>query len=711
MYFLKLLWVGAAYLASREVVTFLKDQAKVPAALPEGTQSTADGEADDADDTTIVREPESTAEDHEAELRASDHTLMYTVAGLAAATFGVWFAPLRFLSIPLIVVGMVPPAKEAWQESRKQGKLTYAGLEVIEATTELALGHVVLTAGGWLLYSGSRRVLLSTRREAREELLASVTESAAEAWVLIDDVEVLMPLDKIGLGDLVVVHAGQSIPLDGRVVSGVIGVDQQALTGETGLTELSQGGQALAGTTVISGEAVISAERTGEETVQARVEFLLANATSFEQQLTERVTRVTERSVRPTLALAGYGLLTRGPIGIVGGLWTNALDIAWMSAPYAMFNTLRAAAKAGVLIKDGRSLELLSTIDTVVFDKTGTLTMVQLEVSGVFLGAACEIDVKTLLRLAAAIEQYQSHPIAEAIVQATRDDPEPLPNTEGGRTEVGYGVRGRAGGHDLAIGSARLFALDGIDIPPEGAAAQERAGMTGHSIIHIAVDGVYAGSIEFAPQLRPDAVEVVNALRERGLKIIILSGDDEGPTRLLAEKLGVETYVARALPEDKTAYIEALQAEGRKVCFVGDGINDALAMHSANVSVSLAYATSMAIESAQVILNPGELSQLLVLFRLGADFSGDQDLIMKSAVTATAINSFGFIFVGFSVATLVSIYGAAVGVNLIAAGRPRMRRYVDARAATEPSARSSASPGEARRALAPEASEAHAEPS
>ncbi len=677
----KLIWMGAAYLASREVVRFLQQELS-PAQLPPGGSTDAgEGEEEvepmplDEDETLVLSiSEECVDQEEEDELRVSNHTLAFTTAGLVAATLGWLVHPrLPFLSIPLLIVGIVPPARRAYRQSREAGRLTYSGLEILQATAELAVGQVLLTAAGWLLYSGGKRVLYATRRRARAELVASVTEGESGAWVLCEGVEVLREIEAIEVGDWVVIRSGDVVPVDGKIVEGVVGVDQRALTGEAALCELAEGDLVHAATSVLSGEAIVSAERTGRETVMARVEALLASASSYEQQLTERVTSVTERSVRPTLALAGFGLVTRGPVGVVAGLWTNSLDMVWMSAPQSMFNSIRAAARSGILIKDGRSLELLPRVDTVVFDKTGTLTYDDLEVVSVWVGAGR--DELTILRLAAAIEQFQNHPIARAIVAAALRDPRPLPNTEGRRTVIGYGVLGRAGGHDLVIGSLRLFRAEGIDLPAELDGVLEDAAGVGNTTVHIAIDGEFAGCVVLTSKLRPDASALIESLRARGLHVMILSGDEEAPTRALAEFLGIDRYIARALPEAKAQVIAELQEEGRVVCFVGDGINDALAMHRANVSVSLAGSSMMALESAQIILSGGELGQLVSLLQLGEDFRSDQRLLMGSALSVNAINAFGFIFAGFSIATLVGFYGVGISVSVVTSVLPHFRSY------------------------------------
>ncbi|MCA9713880.1 MAG: hypothetical protein KC468_04195, partial [Myxococcales bacterium] len=370
----QLIWAGAAYLAGREVFEFLVDREETPTSLPaDGGRAPDEPEPRAAEASVGGSEPvvtwtdsagegelegelegerEGELEGARDELREANRMLGYASAALL---FALSKHPAnRVLSVALVAVGVAPQARRAWNDSRARRRVTYSGLEIVQSAVELALGQLALTAAGWVLFSGGKRTLLLTRRKAEHELRASVTAPGETAWVQRDGAEVEVAVAEITLGERLVIRSGEIIPVDGRIVEGSLGVDQRALTGEATLKELGVGDAVLAATTALSGAAVIEAERTGEETVMARVESLLQSTTSFEQLVSDRVTRVTERSVRPTLALTGFGLLTRGPAGVVSGLWTNAVDMAWVSAPYSMLNTIWAAARAGVLVKDAR---------------------------------------------------------------------------------------------------------------------------------------------------------------------------------------------------------------------------------------------------------------------------------------------------------------------------------------------------------------------
>jgi heavy metal translocating P-type ATPase len=651
---LKLLALGAAVVTGREYLKFFRAEL---------------GKGEPEPEPEALPEPEPEPSDIEDEVRASEDSLALTAGAAVMFGAGALIHPVfRMFGFPLLFAGMLPSAVQAWRSLRSEGRLHYVGLELMQSVAETVAGFPGLTVAGWGIFTGGQRMLLATRRGTRQELLGAFAQAAEHAWVIQDGVEVQIPLEQIRRGDLISIRAGDTVPVDGCIVEGAIGVDQRALTGESRLQEIGVGDSVLAVSVVLSGEAILRADRTGDETLAARVEALLANTKSYEQTLIDRISQSTERSVRPTLAIAGYGLLTRGPIGILGGLWTNALDMAWLTAPLSMLNTMRAASQFGILVKDGRSLEQLATIDTFVFDKTGTLTLDEYEVCAVHTRAG--LDRQELLCIAAAVEGRMQHPIARAIVEAARDCAE-FPHIDGIVHELGYGLRGVRCGEDVLLGSRRLMERHEVELPEPLADAEQH----GHSLVYLALGGRYAGAIELTPRIRPEAEAVIARLRARGLEVMVLTGDDEDPTRALAAKLGIDRYFARVLPEGKADVVAKLQAEGRRVCFVGDGINDALAMHRANVSVSLGDASMLALESSQIVLRNNDLQLLEVLLQIGESFARDQRVVIGSSLIATAVNTTGFMLAKFSLGTIVFVYLTGFGTSLVTATLPRLRRY------------------------------------
>jgi Cu2+-exporting ATPase len=268
-----------------------------------------------------------------------------------------------------------------------------------------------------------------------------------------------------------------------------------------------------------------------------------------------------------------------------------------------------------------------------------------------------------LLAYAAAVEDRQTHPIARAIVSAAKAKGLALPAINDARYEVGYGIKAWIDGHLLRVGSDRFMALEQILLPPEVATLQAVAHGQGHSLVMVALDDELAGIIELEPTIRPEAGAIIADLHQRGKQVYIISGDQAEPTRNLAARLGIDDYFANTLPEAKAGHVERLQAAGRKVCFVGDGINDSIALKKAQVSISLRGATSVATDTAQIVLMDTTLNQLPMLF----DLAGQFDTNMKSGFAAAMIP--GFLIIGGVFLAHMGIIGSMMLYNAsLAAG-------------------------------------------
>jgi Cu2+-exporting ATPase len=327
--------------------------------------------------------------------------------------------------------------------------------------------------------------------------------------------------------------------------------------------------------------------------------------------------------VIPTLGLGGLAFATLGPTGAVAVINSDLGTGIRMAAPLAMLSTLALCAQRGVLVKDGRALDLLCEVDTVLFDKTGTLTRERPEI-GRMIGVNGFRPLQ-ILRFAAAAERKFHHPIALAILQKAAEQGLRLPSTDATRYKVGYGITvgipdGVNGVLRVRVGSRRFMEAEGVPLTQEVEAALDEAHREGHTMVMIAVDDELGGALELRAAVRPEVRGIVRGLRERGIKhIAIISGDHEAPTRKLAEELGMDRYFAQVLPADKADYVEKLQKEGRKVCFVGDGINDAIALKKANVSISLRGATSIATDTAHVVFMEQSLGKLCELRDIARD--------------------------------------------------------------------------------------------
>jgi Cu2+-exporting ATPase len=374
--------------------------------------------------------------------------------------------------------------------------------------------------------------------------------------------------------------------------------------------------------------------------------------------------QLANASVPPTLVAAGLAWLWvgfEGAISITGA--TFGFNVR-LTGPITMLNYLNLASQQGILIKDGRSLELLNQIDTVIFDKTGTLTLDQPYVSHIHVFG--QLDEATLLAYAAAAEDRQTHPIARAIVDAAKRRGMALPSIGVARYEIGYGIQVEIDGHLVQVGSERFMAMKGVVVPGAAQLLQADTHDRGHSLVMVAVDDELVGALELEPMVRPEARAVVEALQRRNVEVYVISGDHEEPTRQLARELGVEHYFANVLPADKAKHVERLQGAGRHVCFVGDGINDSIALKRAQVSVSLRGATTVATDTAQVVLMSATLEHLPSLFALAQQFDANMKAGLAISIFPSLLIIGGVFFghLGLLGATILYDVGLLAGVGV-----------------------------------------------
>jgi Cu2+-exporting ATPase len=319
-----------------------------------------------------------------------------------------------------------------------------------------------------------------------------------------------------------------------------------------------------------------------------------------------------------------------------------------MAAPLAMLTSLALSARKGILVKDGRALELMSEVDTVLFDKTGTLTRERPDVGRVIV---CDrFGEERILQYAAAAEKRFTHPIARAILHKAHELRLPELVTDDTQYRVGFGITVHVDGHSVKVGSARYMRMEGIEIPAVVCEAMDECSRLGNSLVMVAVDGRLSGALELVASVRPEVRGIVEGLRSRGVKhMAIISGDHEGPTKQLAERLGMDRYFAQVLPQDKAKHVEELQKEGRTVCFVGDGINDSIALKQANVSISLRGASSIATDTAHVVFLEESLERLLDLRDIAHDLDRNVRRSWNLILAPNALCIAGAFTMGFGI--------------------------------------------------------------
>jgi Cu2+-exporting ATPase len=551
-------------------------------------------------------QPLPEAQEVEHYLTASSVGLGFTLATQFA------YPPLGLFVTPLIVYVNWPTFMSAWADFRRRRTIKLDGLMTLFIIGAWISGAYSVSFFSLLTYLFAQRLTLNTQDRSRRELIHLFDQQPRMVWRWVDGVELETPFQQIQVGDTVVIHAGVLIPVDGRVIAGMATVDQHRLTGESLPVEKTVGDAVFSASLALSGSLQVLVEKTGNETLAMRIAEILRNTTSYHLAIEERGRMLAEKTVLPILLLSGLAWPLLGFGSAIALLYAMPGVDMIFAGPLALLNFLHLSTRNGVLVKDGRSLELLHLTDTVVFDKTGTLTLEQLEIVEIHLCGA--LAANELLTYAAAAEYRQTHPVAVAILAAAAERNLAVPDVAETRCELGFGVLVNLAGRQVRVGSGRFMANQGLVPTSTLGGIQEKCIEFGHSLVFVAVDDKLVGALELRSTLRPEALSVITALKARGMHIAILSGDHLEPTRHLAERLGIDRYFAEALPEDKARYIQDLQQAGGSVCFVGDGVNDAIALKTAHVSISLRGATTLATDAAQIVLMDQNLRQLPMLF-------------------------------------------------------------------------------------------------
>ncbi|MCQ8191043.1 heavy metal translocating P-type ATPase [Streptomyces rugosispiralis] len=426
--------------------------------------------------------------------------------------------------------------------------------------------------------------------------------------------EVRIPVGELAVGDHFVVRPGEKIATDGTVVEGSSAVDASMLTGESVPVDVGVG-DAVAGATVnASGRIVVEATRVGADTQLSRMGKLVEDAQNGKAEVQRLADRVSGIFV-PIVLLIAVGtllgwLLTTGDTAAAFTAAVAVLIIACpcalgLATPTALMVGTGRGAQLGILIKGPEVLESTRRVDTVVLDKTGTVTAGQMRLRGAV--TAPGVDERELLRLAGALEHASEHPIARAIADGAAERIGDLPAPEDFRSEPGLGVQGTVDGHAVLVGREKLLGARAIELPEDLAAAKAAAESEGQTAVAVAWDGAARGVLLVADAVKETSAEAVAQLRALGLAPILLTGDNRLVAEAVAREVGIDDVIAEVLPQDKVDVVKRLRDEGRTVAMVGDGVNDAAALATADLGLAMGTGTDAAIESGDLTLVRGDL--------------------------------------------------------------------------------------------------------
>ena len=551
-------------------------------------------------------------------VRGTDTSLPLATASLTLSATTTFLAPaLLPVGAAAMLLTAVPSYRRAYEALFRERRLGVDVLDSIIFTACLFTGQIFAGAmTAWFLSIG-RQLLRRTEDESSKVLLSAFGKQPSMVWRhAADGAEVETPLEKIRAGDRIVVHPGEAVPVDGVIRVGDAMLDQHQLTGEAAPAEKTVGDAVFASTVMLAGHIVVEVQKAGKETAASKIGRILRQTVAYKPRAQSQGERLADQAVVPTLGLAAVAAAAVSPSAALAIIYSDLGTGIRMAAPLGLLSSLTLCARDGILIKDGRALERMREVDTVVFDKTGTLTR---EVPEVVRILSCgQYSEAQILAYAAAAEQKFTHPIAKAILDKFHEGKRPLPKVDDSAYQIGYGITVGIEGETVRVGSRRFMDMEGIAVPASLRRSLDRMHAGGHSCVHVAVGHTLAGILELQSSNRPEALGIIRTLRARGIKqLVVLSGDHEKPTRALAEQLGMDRHFAEVLPQDKARYVQLLQKEGRVVCFIGDGINDAIALKQADVSISLRGASSIATDAAQVVFMKESLTKIPDLF----DFS------------------------------------------------------------------------------------------
>ncbi|MET8270944.1 heavy metal translocating P-type ATPase [Streptomyces sp. NPDC005096] len=657
------------------------------------------GEAADTEDTvdaTPPARPADTADTGAADALAALRQRLVVSAVLAAPVvllamvpafqFDNWQWLSLTLAAPVVVWGGLPFHRASWTNLRHGA-----------ATMDTLVSIGTLAAFGWSLWAlffgdagmtgmrhgfdftvsraeGSSTIYLEvaagvitfillgryleakSKRKAGSALRALMHLGAKDVSVLQGGTEVRIPVDRLTVGDRFVVRPGEKIATDGAVTEGASAVDASMLTGESVPVDVNVGDAVTGATVNVSGRLVVRAARVGADTQLARMARLVEDAQSGKAEVQRLADRISAVFVPVVLLIAlvtlvVWLLLTDD----VTAAFTAAVAVLIIACPCAlglatptalMVGTGRGA-QLGILIKGPEVLETTRRIDTIVLDKTGTVTTGRMTLLDVHV-AADTTDKAQLLRLAGALEHASEHPIAQAVAAGARERTgAALPAVQDFANVPGLGVRGTVDGHQVLVGRPKLLTDAGIGVPEALSAALADAAARGRTAIAVAWDGEARGVLGVADAIKDSSAAAVADLRALGLRPVLLTGDNRAVADTVARAVSIDEVYAEVLPEDKVNVIERLQAEGRSVAMVGDGVNDAAALATADLGLAMGTGTDAAIEASDLTLVRGDLKVAADAIRLSrrtlATIKGNLFWAFGYNVVALPLAAFGLL--------------------------------------------------------------------
>jgi P-type Cu2+ transporter len=524
--------------------------------------------------------------------------------------------------------------KGAWRElqARLPGMMTLISLAIAVAfvfSWVVELGLIAAEALWWELATLVTIMLLGHWIEMRsiqqaqgalQELAKLLPDTATRVT---GETETTVPVSELQTGDIILVRPGERVPADGVVRKGESELNESMITGESNPVKKQEGAEVIAATINGQGSLRIEVTGTGDKTKLSGIMRLVADA----QKSRSRAQHLADRAAQ---ILTGVAILSGMLTLIVWQLLGADIDFSivrvvtvlviacphalGLAVPLVVAISTTMGARNGLLVRDRRGLEEARNLNTVIFDKTGTLTLGEFRV--VEMAVADGESEDNALKIAAAVEAESEHPIARGIVKTAEDGKLEVAGADGFRALTGKGVAASVGGAEYHMGGPALLKQENAQVPDALRTAAEAAASRGQAAIYLMRDGKVMAVFAVADAIRKEAREAINALHERGLEVAMLTGDAHAVADAVAKELGIDTVFAQVLPEDKASKVKELQAQGKKVAMVGDGVNDAPALATADIGIAIGAGTDVAVEAGHIVLvrsDPRDIPRIITL--------------------------------------------------------------------------------------------------
>lgn len=459
-----------------------------------------------------------------------------------------------------------------------------------------------------------------SKRKTQNSISKMMELTSKEATLLVDGEELVVPIDEVEVGDWVVVKPGEKIPTDGIIIEGMTSVDESALTGESLPIEKKVGDKVIGATINKQGRIIFEAKKVGADTTFAQIIQLVEEASSSKAPISKLADKISGIFVPTVILIAmvtfGYWMLRGYDFSFALSMAISVLVISCpcalgLATPVAIMVGTGKGAEMGILVKSAESLEIAHEVKYVVLDKTGTITNGKPTLQHIVTNS----DKDKLLQIVASLESYSEHPLGESIVEAAKEKKLELLNVNDFVSVSGMGIQGTVNGNEYLIGNARMMSENGISVHEYEKQADSYS-LLGHSIMFVSENKQIIGFLSVADSIKANSVKAIANLQKMGLKVVMLSGDNEKTARAIAEEVGVDSYIAEVLPNQKADEIKRLQDNNTRVAMVGDGVNDAVALTQADVGIAIGAGSDVAIESADIVLVNSDLLDVVKAIQL-----------------------------------------------------------------------------------------------